>query len=185
MFLSNVTNTFNVTALTTLNGKSIFQCWALQPAFTFSNQQGTIGAQSLQLGNLANASYSIIPARFNAGQHTAPAVQWVVFLSGLAHITLPEASLPITNSSSLNSTQTFATEAWVVGGIYGTILALDVANASALGHNTAYPSGEETRALQIPTAGGQIPNHTIIDSTGPCTEGELVGRKRALIDELD
>lgn len=180
--MSNMTQNLNVTALTTLAGKSIFQCWALQPAFTVSSQQGTIGAQTLQLGALANASYSILPPYFDAGQHTAPNVQYVVFLSGLAHITLPAASLPITNSS--NST-TYATEAWVTGGIYGTILATDVAGASVLGHNTAYPSGEETRALQIPTAGGIIPNHTVIDPTRPCLPGELVGRKRALIDELE
>jgi fatty acid/phospholipid biosynthesis enzyme len=42
----------------------------------------------------------------------------VIFLSGLAHITLP------------NSTA----EAWVSGGKTGAILALDTADVSALGH---------------------------------------------------
>ena len=177
--MSNSSNTLNVTALATLDGKSVLQCWALQPAFTTSAQTGTAGAEILQLGDLANASYSIIPARFNAGQHNAPNVQWVVFLSGLAHITLPEASLPISNDTD------YTTEAWVAGGIYGTILAVDTQESSSFGHITEYPSGEETRALQIPTAGGLIPNHTVLDATGPCTESDLVGRKRALIEELD
>jgi hypothetical protein len=196
-----MSNTLNVTTLATLNGKSIFQCWALASGFATSSQQGTAGAQILQLGNLSNASYSILPARFNAGIHTAPTVQcvphfllrcchllnwraarrrWVVFLSGVAHITLPDETLPIDG----NSTQ-YATEAWVSGGPYGTILATDTIEESALGHITTYPSGEETRVLQIPIADGAIPAHTVLDATGPCAETELLGRKRALEIELD
>ncbi|KAI0031127.1 hypothetical protein K488DRAFT_87129 [Vararia minispora EC-137] len=175
-------NTLNVTTLATIAGKSVFQCWALASGFTKSSQQGTVGAEILQLGNLSNASYSILPARFDAGQHTAPNVQWVVFLSGLAHITLPNTTLPISNKTA------YATEAWVAGGAYGTILATDVAEFSKAGHLTSYPSGEETRVLQIPIEGGEIPAHTVVDATGPCLHAELVGRKRALaagLDELD
>ncbi|KZV63594.1 hypothetical protein PENSPDRAFT_202512 [Peniophora sp. CONT] len=177
--MSNSSNTLNVTALATLDGKSVLQCWALQPAFTTSSQTGTAGAEILQLGDLANASFSILPAHFNAGQHNAPNAQWVVFLSGLAHITLPEAALPISNETE------YVTEAWVAGGTYGTIFAADTQEVSSFGHVTEYPSGEETRVLQIPTAGGLIPNHTILDATGPCVQSELVGRKRALIEDLD
>ncbi|KAI0313402.1 hypothetical protein OF83DRAFT_1065556 [Amylostereum chailletii] len=172
-------NTLNVTALATLNGKSIFQCWALKSGFATSSQAGTAGASILQLGALANASYSILPARFAAGQHNAPNVQWVVFLSGLAHITLPNATLPIDNT-----TTAYATEAWVAGGAFGTILATDVAANSSAGHITTYPSGEETRAIQIPIPDNAIPAHDVIDAAGPCAQELLVGRKRA-IEALD
>ncbi|EPQ55764.1 hypothetical protein GLOTRDRAFT_121223 [Gloeophyllum trabeum ATCC 11539] len=156
-------STLNLTALSAVNGQSVFECWALQPGFVSSAQPGTAGAISLQLGNLANASYAIIPAGFDAGRHNAPNVQYVVFLSGLAHITLP------------NSTQ----EAWVQGGRNGMIFAADTADVSLLGHSTAYPSGDQTVAMQIPTEGGLVPNHTVLHS-GPCVVGTEY--KRNLID---
>ncbi|TFK47212.1 hypothetical protein OE88DRAFT_827783 [Heliocybe sulcata] len=160
-----MSGTLNLTALTAHNGASVFECWALQPGFTSSTQSGTAGALSLQLGNLANASYSILPAEFDAGRHNAPNVQYVVFLSGLAHITLP------------NSTA----EAWVVGGENGMIIAADTAAVSTYGHITTYPSTMQTVALQIPTEGGIVPNHTVLHS-GPCTTAEQL-RKRMM--ELD
>ncbi|THH14230.1 hypothetical protein EW146_g6083 [Bondarzewia mesenterica] len=159
-------STLNVTALTASGGVSILECWALDPGFTSSSQAGTTGASILQLGTLANASYSVLPARFNAGRHNAPNVQYVVFLSGLAHITLP------------NSTD----EAWVQGGRDGLIIATDTVDVSDVGHKTEYPSGDETLALQIPTAHGQVPGHVVVHS-GPC-ERELQMAKRRL-DELD
>ena len=70
-------STLNVTALTAANGISVLECWALDPGFVSSSQVGTTGASSLQLGNLANGSYSILPPRFNAGLHNAPNVQCV------------------------------------------------------------------------------------------------------------
>lgn len=73
-----------------------------------------------------------------------------MFLSGEAHITVPDST----------------TEAFVDGGKNGVIFAADIANVSANGHSTNYPSGEETRVLQIPT-GGTIPQHTVLHS-GPC-----------------
>jgi uncharacterized membrane protein len=68
----------NVTAITAQDGVSIFQCWQILPGFTTSSQAGTIGASILQLGNLSNMSYSVIPPGFNAGFHNAPNVQYVL-----------------------------------------------------------------------------------------------------------
>ncbi|KAI0050476.1 hypothetical protein FA95DRAFT_1581180 [Auriscalpium vulgare] len=153
--------TLNVTAIAARNGSSVFECWALNPGFVQSTQSGTVGAQLLQMGNLANASFSILPANFTGGLHNAPAVQWVSFVSGLAHVTLP------------NSTA----EAWVVGGPHGLIVATDTAAVSTYGHISVYPSFEETRTLQIPTAGGAIPGHTVLHD-GPCDAA--VQRKRAM-----
>jgi hypothetical protein len=62
----------------------------------------------------------------------------VIFLAGLAHITLP------------NSTA----EAWVAGGKNEAILALDTADVSAFGHYTTYPSKGQTIALEIPLGRG-------------------------------
>jgi hypothetical protein len=81
----------------------------------------------------------------------------VIFLSGLAHITLS------------NSTA----EARVSGGRNGAILALDTANVSALGHYTTYPSQEQTIALEIPLGKGGVPGHTVLHG-GACRGEELL-----------
>jgi hypothetical protein len=83
-------------------------------------------------------------------------LRWVVFLSGLAHITLP------------NSTA----EAYIPGGKNGAILALDTADVSSLGHITKYPSQESTIALQIPLGQGGIPGHAVLHD-GACKGVEL------------
>ncbi|TFY61158.1 hypothetical protein EVG20_g7161 [Dentipellis fragilis] len=161
-------STLNVTAISAVNGSSVLECWALDPGFVSSAQPGTTGASSLQLGALANASYSILPARFSAGRHNAPNVQFVVFLSGLAHITLP------------NSTD----EAWVAGGRNGVIIAVDTTDVSTFGHITEYPSGDETLALQIPTANGTTPGHKVVHA-GPCLTELQLQRRSTSLEELD
>ena len=79
MAASTPSSFLNITALSAQGGVSVLECWQLLPAFATSSQSGTIGARSLQLGNLANGSYSIIPAGFNAGLHNAPTFQYVLF----------------------------------------------------------------------------------------------------------
>ncbi|KAI9879906.1 MAG: hypothetical protein M1830_006573 [Pleopsidium flavum] len=146
----------NLTAISAVNGESTLECWQLSNPFTVSNQAGTTGTAVQQLGNVANASYAIIPAQFNGGVHCAPAVQYVAFLSGLAHITLP------------NSKQ----EAWIHGGQHGLIIAADTAAVSKEGHITKYPSKKETTALQIPTAEEAVPEHIVLHE-GACQRSEV------------
>ncbi|KKK26155.1 hypothetical protein ARAM_005938 [Aspergillus rambellii] len=148
----------NVTVLGAANNHSTLECWSLEPGFTVSPQAGTAGSEVLSLGLLGgtNASYVVVPAEFDGGGHNAPAVQWVVFLSGLAHITLPHSKH----------------EAWIRGGKHGTILALDTAAVSADGHNTTYPSRDITIGLQLPIAGGKIPEHEFLHM-GACRHEEL------------
>lgn len=67
----------NITALSAQGGVTVFECWQLLPGFATSSQAGTIGASSMQLGNLANASFSVLPPGFNAGFHNAPTQQYV------------------------------------------------------------------------------------------------------------
>ncbi|KAK4627360.1 hypothetical protein CLAFUW4_04167 [Fulvia fulva] len=155
----------NITALDAIDGSSILQCWQLDP-FTVSSTPGTVGEAS-------NVSYTVIPPRTNAGLHVAPAAQFVVFLSGLIHLTLP------------NSTD----EAWVVGGKYGMILAGDTADVLGIGgnvltidlcvlgtfgHNTEYPGNEATVAVQVPLAPGMKLNHTVLQEVG-CGFEDYVG----------
>ena len=83
--------------------------------------------------------------------------RYVFFFAGLAHVTLP------------NSTH----EAWILGGKNGLIVAADTAAVSTLGHVTTYPSQEETMALQIPTAGGIVPPHTVLHE-GACRRCEMI-----------
>lgn len=182
----------NVTALWGENGASVLQCWQILPGFTTSSQSGTAGASILQLGAVANMSYSVLPPGFNAGLHNAPTEQyvpaipvlvyslvliwlpsslvgkrWVAFLSGQAHVTLPGSSV----------------DAIIVGGANGLIFAADTAARSTQGHITNYPSKQATRVLQIPTNGG-IPNHNVLYS-GPCRASELQRRSYDVLDGLD
>ncbi|KAJ5637689.1 hypothetical protein N7490_007568 [Penicillium lividum] len=155
-------STLNVTVLSAQNNASTLECWALEPGFTTSSEAGTSGSRSLNLGPLGgkiagNSTYTIIPAKYDGGRHNAPLKQWVVFLSGQAHITLP------------NST----TEAVVTGGKNGAILALDTADVSGLGHVTKYPSNESTVTLEVPLGEEGIPGHTVLHS-GACKGVELL-----------
>lgn len=73
--LSNTTtSSLNLTAIAASNGASVLECWQIG-GFASSAQAGTAGALSLFLGDAANISYTIIPARFNGGVHRAPAAQ--------------------------------------------------------------------------------------------------------------
>lgn len=78
--LSNVTTpSLNLTAIAASNGSSVLECWQF-PGFVASAQAGTSGALNLFLGDTANVSYTILPARFNGGLHTAPTSQYVSVL---------------------------------------------------------------------------------------------------------
>ena len=75
--LSNVTTpNLNLTTIAARDGQSVLQCWSI-PEFTQSATAGTAGALNLFLGGTANASYTVIPPRFDGGLHTAPAPQQV------------------------------------------------------------------------------------------------------------
>ncbi|KAB8239408.1 hypothetical protein ETB97_004729 [Aspergillus alliaceus] len=148
-------HTLNVTVIAAQNNHSTLECWALEPGFTPSTQSGTAGDPVLSLGaGTRNMSYMIIPAHTDGGRHNAPTIQWVTFLSGLAHITLSHSD----------------DEAWIPGGKHGTILAIDTADVSAEGHNTEYPSEEATVTLALPVE--RVPRHRVLYG-GACVESEM------------
>ncbi|ROV96569.1 hypothetical protein VMCG_07822 [Cytospora schulzeri] len=149
----------NITALGAANNASTLECWQMDTPFAISTQQGTSGSAQLQLGNASTMSYSVLPAQYDAGVHNAPANQWVIFLTGLAYITLPADN---------------TTSAYVSGGQFGLIFAADTSDVSGTGHSTAYPGITETVAIQIPTQDGEIPLHTILHN-GPCTANDTIG----------
>jgi hypothetical protein len=65
-----------VTAIAAKDGVSTIECWQL-PSFKASADKGIIGSLSLFLGDTANATYTVLPPRFNGGAHNAPVNQYV------------------------------------------------------------------------------------------------------------
>ncbi|ORY66521.1 uncharacterized protein BCR38DRAFT_299111, partial [Pseudomassariella vexata] len=140
----------NITALSAHNSVSVLECWQLSSPFVTSDEPGRVGTQSMSLAQLGNATYDIIPARYDGGLHSEPRKQFVYFISGLAHITLPNH-----------------TEAWIRGGKHGLIFAEDTSDVSPWGHGTEYPGQEDTIAITIPVEDGVVPEHTVLHE-GPC-----------------
>lgn len=158
LFIDHVLSesTLNITAITAENDASVLECWALQPPFSISSTPGIKGSQIVSLGTTGsnNITYSVTPPRSDGGLHNAPVPQYVLFLNGLAHVTLP------TNSTS---------EAYILGGNLPSalIFANDLANLSTQGHRTTYPSGQETVALAFPPTDKATPEHNVLYD-GPC-----------------
>ncbi|KAK7960293.1 hypothetical protein PG988_011507 [Apiospora saccharicola] len=150
----------NITAIGTSNGKSTLECWQLDAPFEVSNAAGTKGSVTAQLGDVASASFLVVPADFDGGLHNAPVNQWVMFTSGLAHITVSGGD---------------SRGAYIEGGEFGLIFAADIVGLSE-GHYTTYPGITETTGLQIPTRDGSVPAHQVVRS-GPCQCNETEGLK--------
>ncbi|KAI9814841.1 MAG: hypothetical protein M1827_003107 [Pycnora praestabilis] len=168
-FTSN--NTYlTATALVTDNSNnSALECWEFTAPFNVSSTSGTAGSLSFNFENLANATYTILPPRFDGGLHNAPvphlflgagspakievkdanhrqqisAQILVFFISGLAYITLP------TSNSS----------AYIIGGGNGLIIATDTVGT---GHFTSYPTDEQTVALTVPFGNGKVPAYRVL-----------------------
>ncbi|KAI1105270.1 hypothetical protein F4804DRAFT_304795 [Jackrogersella minutella] len=147
----------NLTTLTGKNNVSVLECWQLSIPFQTDDEPGVKGLDVLWMGELANASTTVIPGRFDGGLHNAPFKQWVWFITGVIQLSLP------------NGTGT----ALVNGGKYGLIYADDTKDISGWGHETVYPGADETIALTIPVQDGINPNHTVLHD-GPCILDEQI-----------
>ncbi|KAF5122512.1 hypothetical protein E5D57_012993 [Metarhizium anisopliae] len=157
--LSTLTTPYlNLTALTAADGESTLECWQLANPFRQSTESGITGSLQLSLGELANATYSVIPARFDGGFHHAPAFQYVLFMSGLVHISLYRGR----------------DEAWIQGGKYGLIVAADTADRTAHGHLTRYPGAADTVAVSLPIRDRDGFKYSVLHG-GSCTQDEMVG----------
>ncbi|KAI1075668.1 hypothetical protein F5B20DRAFT_573296 [Whalleya microplaca] len=149
----------NVTAVTADKGSSILECWQLDVPFSPSTYVGISGSATAYLGSLANITYTVVPPHYDGELHNAPFKQWVVFISGLAYLTLPDDE---------------TTGAYISGGGHGVIFAADTADVSLKGHLTQFPGVTETVLLQIPVKDGKIPAHSLLHS-GPCNSYETTG----------
>lgn len=152
---SDILPHLNVTAVTHANGESVLQCWQLLERFRVSSSSGVANGSYAFLGEVANATLTIIPANSNGGRHYADP-QFVHFITGLAHITLPHGS----------------DEAWINGGKYGLLWAGDTRNVSKSGHSTFYHEESVTLALMMP--GGKEPKHMTVRE-GACLPEDLLG----------
>ncbi|KAH9993345.1 hypothetical protein F4779DRAFT_608746 [Xylariaceae sp. FL0662B] len=157
----------NITAIGVHDGSSRLECWQLDEPFSRSTEPGTTGCATLQLGDLANTTYTVLPPHYDAPLHNAPFRQWVFISAGLAYITIPGDDSP---------------GAYVAGGGFGLIFASDTADVSNTGHRTQYPGVSETVHLQIPTKDGQVPAHFLLHP-GPCTANEMAGRSGLISGE--
>ncbi|KAF9077177.1 small secreted protein [Rhodocollybia butyracea] len=140
-----------VNAIVGKKGVSTVECWGIQPPFAVSSQPGTVGNKLLQLGNLANASYTVFPTGpdVDSGLHNAPNAQWVALLAGQGNINFPDS--PHTPNLTFNSGE--------------LIIAVDTPGTSAVGHRSVWVGG--TIALQMPFAPGFVPAHKTVESACP------------------
>ncbi|KAJ4295107.1 hypothetical protein N0V90_007116 [Kalmusia sp. IMI 367209] len=137
------------TALVTKNNASTFECWQLTEPFAIANAPGINGAQVSAISPVTDVGVVIIPPRFDGGIHLSPVPTLLHFLSGVAHVTLPEDP---------------SSEALVVGGKGGLFFSVDTTGS---GHITRYPSDQETVALMATITGGVIPKHKVLGK-GAC-----------------
>ncbi|KAI1376435.1 hypothetical protein F4677DRAFT_418518 [Hypoxylon crocopeplum] len=157
----------NITAIGASHGRSTLECWQLDDPFSPSSEPGSAaGPYTAQLGDLSNITYTFIPPNYDQGFHTAPWPQWVVFTTGLAHITLPDDN---------------STGAYIFGGEFGVIFAADTPDVSLKGHRSQYPGDMMSIGLQIPTKDGEIPVHDILHS-GPCKLKESYGLRELALN---
>lgn len=71
------TPSLNVTAIGAANGASTIECWQFGP-FASSSVPGVGGALTLFLGSTSNATFTVVPGRFDGGLHNAPVPQSVL-----------------------------------------------------------------------------------------------------------
>ncbi|KAI9882690.1 MAG: hypothetical protein M1823_005566 [Watsoniomyces obsoletus] len=175
LFIGARAGSLTVTAITTVDGRAVLQCWRLRDAPITSSNAGTKGLPISPLGTLAEptcfpagtspATQVVLPPRKRAKIHAAPSVQFVLFYSGEAIVTLPD---PDNESGRLSGRDNVA---WFPGGPNGMLIAADVTGD---GHYTDYPSDQPTYALQIPTLDGKVPLHEQV-GTGPCPNNVVPG----------
>ncbi|KAI1804059.1 hypothetical protein F4811DRAFT_304106 [Daldinia bambusicola] len=136
----------DITALSARSGISVLECWQLASPPTRAS-----GVDVLRMGDIANASYYIFPPRFDSGRRPGPARQYVWVISGVVHLSLPNAT----------------DEATIHGGRYGLTYVEDTADVSVWGHRATFPGYDETVLLMIPVRDGINPPHTVLHD-GPC-----------------
>ncbi|KAL1629236.1 hypothetical protein SLS56_005459 [Neofusicoccum ribis] len=148
---AQTTNTTYLTAtaiVTNAQNNSALQCWEFADPLEVPTTPGIAGALRFRFNVSAATELAVIPPRFDGGLHNAPQPQFVIFTSGLAHVTLPHGD----------------DEAWVLGGENGLIVAVDTAGT---GHRTQYPTDQTTVSFALPFLDGEPPAYRV-RSEGAC-----------------
>ncbi|EMC98433.1 hypothetical protein BAUCODRAFT_66656 [Baudoinia panamericana UAMH 10762] len=141
----------NISAIGTSNNVSTLECWNLAaPAYIAA------GASNYPIGDSQGNFVGVIPPTTYIGQAFARQVQYSIFLSGLAYITVPEGC-----GNSSTSQAYFHT-----GDI---LIATDMHNVSSSGHFIEFPSAADTVIAQFPVAGNSVPAHTVLHA-GRCSK---------------
>lgn len=63
---------FATAIVTDAQNNSALECWQLNASVAISTGAGTAGATTVQLGNITNATYTLLPANYYGGIHNAP-----------------------------------------------------------------------------------------------------------------
>ncbi|KAI9747111.1 MAG: hypothetical protein M1815_004616 [Lichina confinis] len=141
-----------VTTLFGRNGRTVLECWQLPSSFAIGQDSGIEGNLLTTLGPVTSANLAIIKPGHNGGLHRAPRVQFVIWTSGLAKVTIPDSK----------------DVAWMEGGGNGLLLAADTKDVvEDDGHITTYPSREQTVAFALPLPDDKPPV-PISYEAGPC-----------------
>ncbi|ORY88872.1 hypothetical protein BCR35DRAFT_350778 [Leucosporidium creatinivorum] len=72
------------------DGKSVPECWAIQPNFTIGTDPSILGTLGVSLGNVSTAGYIYFPDDNAAPLHGPGANQYVIFLTGRGVISFPD-----------------------------------------------------------------------------------------------
>ncbi|KAH6640116.1 hypothetical protein F5144DRAFT_86173 [Chaetomium tenue] len=173
--VADVAPPLNITALSSRGGYSVLECCQLSTVAV-----DYMSAANYAIGNTTTATWSRIEPRTTAGEAWAPHVQLSIILNGLIRITAPCPPTPghpdnHSREVSGGSTGEGRPETEVAYVMPGTLrssllIAVDLKSASTIaGHFTEFLGNEPTVLIQIPFAGNEIPDHTVLHS-GPCRE---------------
>ncbi|KAI9800183.1 MAG: hypothetical protein M1826_005361 [Phylliscum demangeonii] len=148
-------NRFQLTAISAAKRQSRLECWQLsRPEFVSNSTNEDISGVNIELlGPIDNVAIVIVPPEIDVGEHR-DRVEYVAVLTGLLHISIP------------NTTQ----ELWLGPGQTKLMLATDTSLVSDLGHESTFPTSQQTTAVQIQPVGGVVPDHVVLYD-GPCRLG--------------
>lgn len=62
----------NVTAITAHGRHSTLECWEISSPFAISHHPSMVGGMIASLGDISNASWTVLPSGFDNGLHNAP-----------------------------------------------------------------------------------------------------------------
>lgn len=154
--IANASHITLTAIVTTPKNVSALQCWTLNAPFLL----GPDPFLALNVGQFENVTFRVFPPHSTTGVHNAPRHQMNLILSGIVQIALPnDDGKGVDLENAIYS----------AAGNGNAFLALDL---TGRGHKTTQVSDDEGLVLELPFKGGVIPDHTVVNSTGPCNGKE-------------